>query len=148
MDEKLAKNFGESFGKFISISILLMKCATQKCSMQTNKAYANKELIEKYNQFKIEQDKTKKLKIFGELNNNTIMYDLNTCAIKNCKKQVKDIIKIFKSFILIIPKTSPKYDKMHKIVSEIESIINSKTLTEKEYKNYIKNINDFMTTIN
>ena len=123
MDEKLAKSFGKSIGKLLSVSILLMTCAIHKCPKEANIVKGNKEIIDKYNKFKLEQNKETKLKIFTELNNNSIMYNLNSCAIKNCKKLVKDIIKILKSFISVIPKTSPKYDKIQKIVYEIESLI-------------------------
>ena len=75
------------------------------------------------------------------------MYELNTCVMKNCKKLVKDLVKKLKAFLNIVPKTSPKYDKMNAIINEIEKVVNAQKLTELQYNKHIKNINNILATL-
>ena len=144
----MEKVFGENFGQMISLTMLLMKCASQKCTKQTANAVINKDLAAKYAQFKVEQNKAIKLRLLGEINESQIMYELNTCVMKNCKKLVKDLLKKLKAFLNIIPKTSLKYDRMHAVINEIEKVVNMSKLTETQYNKHIKNINDILATLN
>ena len=144
----MEKVFGENFGQMITLVMLLMKCASQKCATQTANAVINKDLAAKYAQFKIEQNKAIKLRLLGEINESQIMYELNTCVMKNCKKLVKDLVKKLKAFLNIVPKTSPKYDKMNAIINEIEKVVNAQKLTELQYNKHIKNINNILATLN
>lgn len=143
----MEKVFGENFGQMITLVMLLMKCASQKCATQTANAVINKDLAAKYAQFKVEQNKAVKLRLLGEINESQIMYELNTCVMKNCKKLVKDLVKKLKAFLNIVPKTSPKYDRMHAVINEIEKVVNASKLTELKYNNHIKNINDILATL-
>ena len=143
MDKKFAKKFGE----IITLSLLLITCASKNCTTQKNNVIANKDLVQKYNQYKLEQNKTKKVRLLGEINDTTIMYELNTCVMKNCKKLVKDLVKKLKAFLNIVPKTSPKYDKMNAIINEIEKVVNAQKLTELQYNKHIKNINNILATL-
>ncbi len=143
----MEKVFGENFGQMISLTMLLMKCASQKCTKQTANAVINKDLAAKYAQFKVEQNKAIKLRLLGEINESQIMYELNTCVMKNCKKLVKDLLKKLKAFLNIIPKTSLKYDRMHAVINEIEKVVNMSKLTETQYNKHIKNINDILATL-
>lgn len=143
----MEKVFGENFGQMISLTMLLMKCASQKCTKQTANAVINKDLAAKYAQFKVEQNKAIKLRLLGEINESQIMYELNTCVMKNCKKLVKDLLKKLKAFLNIIPKTSLKYDRMHAVINEIEKVVNMSKLTETQYNKHIKNINDILSTL-
>lgn len=143
----MEKVFGENFGKMISLTMLLMKCASQKCTKQTANAVIDKDLAAKYAQFKVEQNKAIKLRLLGEINESQIMYELNTCVMKNCKKLVKDLLKKLKAFLNIIPKTSLKYDRMHAVINEIEKVVNMSKLTETQYNKHIKNINDILATL-
>lgn len=142
------KYFATKMGKMVTILIPLIRCASEKCNKEKINASANKEIIEQYNKYKLEENKGTKLKILGELNNNIIMYELNTCVIKNCKKMVNDIVKMIKSIINILPKNNEKSEKLHKLITNIENIIKSPKLTEKQYKIHIKNINDILATLN
>ena len=142
------KDFATKMGKMVLILIPLIKCASEKCSKEKNNASANKEIIEKYNQYKLEENKATKLKILGELNDNKIIYELNICVIKNCKKMVKDIVKMIKNIVDIVPKNTEKSEKLQKLITNIENIIKSPKLTEKQYKIHIKNINDILATFN
>lgn len=145
-DENTIKIFSQTISKFLEQYLLLIKCASKNCETEVKKAIENKELYEKFNEFKLINDNKTKLKFFADLNDNTIMYNINKCALKNCKNFINDIIEIFKSFIDKIPKTSQKYDKLNKIMKEIESFINNKRLTEKKYKLYIKKIYGLLST--
>ena len=143
----MEKVFGENFGQMITLAMLLMKCASKKCTKQTANAVINKDLAAKYAQFKVEQNKAVKLRLLGEINESQIMYELNTCVMKNCKKLVKDLVKKLKAFLNIVPKTSPKYDRMHAVINEIEKVVNASKLTELKYNKHIKNINDILATL-
>jgi hypothetical protein len=143
MDKKFAKKFGE----IITLSLLLITCASKNCTTQKNNVIANKDLVQKYNQYKLEQNKTKKVRLLGEINDTTIMYELNTCLFKNCTTLVKNIMTKLKLILSIVPKTSPKYEKMHLIVNEMNILIETSNLTEKQYKKHIKNINDVLASI-
>jgi hypothetical protein len=146
--DKMHPDFPEAVGKLVSLSLTLMKCASENCSEQKNKALSDKALVKKYNEYKLEQNKSKKIKLFAELNNNTIMYELNKCTIQNCKKILEDIVNIFKSIITMLPQPAEKSVKLNKIIKNIETIINSPEITEKEYKKYLKIINDIVKTLN
>ena len=87
------------------------------------------------------------IKLLGEINDNTIMYELNTCVIKNCNTLVKNLMKTLKSILSIVPKTSPRYEKMHAVINEMEFLIKKKKLTETEYKAHINNINTVLATL-
>jgi hypothetical protein len=143
----MEKVFGENFGQMITLTMLLMKCASQKCAKQTANAVIDKDLAAKYAQFKVEQNKAIKLRLLGEINESQIMYELNTCVMKNCKKLVKDLMKKLKEFLNIVPKTSAKYDRMHAVINEIEKVVNARKLTEQQYNKHIKNINDILATL-
>jgi hypothetical protein len=142
------KDFPVAVGKIVTLSLTLMKCASENCNEQKNKAFTNEELIKKYNEYKLEQNKSKKIKLFAELNNNITMYELNKCAIKNCKKILKDIIKILKSIKTMIPQPTEKSVKLNKIIKNIETIINSPEITYEQYNKYVKIINDITKTLN
>jgi hypothetical protein len=143
----MEKVFGENFGQMITLAMLLMKCASKKCTKQTANAVINKDLAAKYAQFKVEQNKAVKLRLLGEISKSQIMYELNICVMKNCKKLVKDLVIKLKAFLDIVPKTSPKYDRMHAVINEIEKVVNASKLTELQYNKHIKNINDILETL-
>jgi len=143
----MAEQFAKKFGEIMKLSLLLMTCASGKCKEQKENAIKNEELVKRYNQYKLEQDKAKKLKLLGEINDNAIMYELNTCVIKNCNTLVKNLMKTLKSILSIVPKTSPRYEKMHAVINEMEILIKKKKLTETEYKAHINNINKVLATL-
>jgi hypothetical protein len=146
MDSK-EQAFGENFGQMITLVMLLMKCASQQCTKQTANAVINKDLAAKYAQFKVEQNKAIKLRLLGEINESQIMYELNTCVMKNCKKLVTDLVNKLKAFLHIVPTTSPKYDRMHSVINEIEKLVKTPTITEIKYNKHIKNINNILKTL-
>ena len=143
----MEKEFGVKFGQMITLVMLLLKCAAQNCAKETKSAAINKKLAAKYAQFKVEENKAKKLKLLGEINKTKIMYELNTCVIKNCKTLVNDLLSKLKEISNIVPKNSPKYERMIFVINEIETVINTPELTEKQYNKHIKNINDILATL-
>ena len=104
MEHKDIKDFGKLIGEFITRYMTMIRCASQQCSKEIIKAAADKDLIEKYSKFNLEQHKPTKIKMLFELSDNSIMYDINICAVKNCKKFVKDVLKSFDSYLNLIPK--------------------------------------------
>lgn len=149
MDNKEIKDFGKLIGVFITKYMAMIKCASQNCSKEIIKANGDKDLIDKYSKFNLEQDKSTKLKIFFELSDNTIMYDINNCAIKNCKKFVKDVLKSFDSYLTLLPKNTPTYNTLDTIICKLKKMVNSKKiLTEKQYKDNIKEIKTLIATLN
>ena len=149
MEHKDIKDFGKLIGEFITRYMTMIKCASQQCSKEIIKAAADKDLIEKYSKFNSEQHKPTKIKMLFELSDNSIMYDINICAIKNCKKFVKDVLKSFDSYLNLIPKHSPIYNILNTIITKLKKMINSKKpLTEKQYKDNIKEIKDLIKTLN
>ena len=133
--------------KFLTEYMLIFRCAAQSCSKEITKTTRNKKLTDQYTKFKLEQDNSAKLKILLELSENNIMYDVNSCVIKNCKKFVNDIIKTFKSYLTIISKTNPKHNILENIIFEIESLIDTTALTKKQYTLKIKKINSLISTL-
>ena len=61
----MEKVFGENFGQMITLAMLLMKCASKKCTKQIANAVINKDLAAKYAQLKVEQNKAVKLRLLG-----------------------------------------------------------------------------------
>ena len=149
MEHKDIKDFGKLIGEFITRYMTMIRCATQQCSKEIIKAAADKDLIEKYSKFNLEQHKPTKIKMLFELSDNSIMYDINICAVKNCKKFVKDVLKSFDSYLTLLPKNSPIYNILNTIITKLKKMVNSKKpLTEKQYKNNIKEIKDLIKTLN
>ena len=149
MEHKDIKDFGKLIGEFITRYMTMIRCASQQCSKEIIKANADKDLIEKYSKLNLEQHKPTKIKMLFELSDNTIMYDINICAIKNCKKFVKDVLKSFDSYLTLLPKNSPIYNILNTIITKLKKMVNSKKpLTEKQYKNNIKEIKDLIKTLN
>lgn len=143
----MEKEVGKKIGDLITLSMLVMKCSYKQCTKQATTAIVNKELSEKYAQYKMEQNKSIKLQLFAELNNNIIMYELNTCIIKNCKDLVKDLINHARAFLDMIPKKNEKSEKLHIVLNEIENMISSTKLIEKNYKMHIKKIKGILATL-
>lgn len=145
--DNMEKTFGENFGQMITLVMLLMKCASKQCTKQMANAVINKDLAAKFAQFKVEENKAIKLRLLGEINESQIMYELNTCIMKNCKKLVKDLVNKLKEFLNIVPKSSPKYDRMHSVINEIEMLVKARAITEAKYNKHIKNINNILMTL-
>ena len=146
--DEMNKIMPDAFGKLVSLALGLMICSKNKCNKQKAKVLADKDISEKYNKFKVEEDKATKLKILGEVYDNTLIYKLNVCITKNCNTLVKDVVKMLKSMLLILPEHGERAQKLKNIIDHIEIIINTPKLTEKKYKEHIKNINIILKTIN
>jgi hypothetical protein len=140
MDKEFAKNTT----KLIKLIVKMIMCSSTKCEKEISKADKNKEIMEKYKQIELETNSFTKLKLFAELNNYNEMYEVNICIFKHCKKILKNIIKIYKSYASIVPKSNPKYDNIHNLINQLELLINTKNLSEKDYKIYLKNINELL----
>ena len=61
---------------------------------------------------------------------------------------MKDVVKMLKSILSILPEHSERAQKLKNIIDHIEIIINTPKLTEKKYKEHIKHINIILKTIN
>jgi hypothetical protein len=110
--DEMNKIMPDAFGKLVSLALGLMICSKKKCNKQKTNALADKELSEKYNKFKVEEDKATKLKILGEVYDNTLIYKLNICITKNCKTLVKDVVKMLKSILVILPQHGERAQKI------------------------------------
>lgn len=147
MDDKVIKQFGELISKFLTQYMAVIKCAIKSCSLEINQAAADKELVVKFTNANLEQDKTAKMKMLLELSNKRAIYNINICAIKNCKNCIEDLIITFQEYLAIIPKSSPKYKTIEKIITEIEKIFKSKTLNYELYNKKINHIKKLITTL-
>lgn len=147
IDQKKFKDLGKLIGVFMTKYMTMIKCASQHCVKEASKVTTDKDLIEKYSKFQLEQHKPTKLKIFFDLNDNTTMYNINNCAIKNCRKFVNDVLKTFDSYLKILPNNSQIYTKLNTIITILKKMVNSKKpITEKEYKDNIKEIKTLIGT--
>jgi len=149
IDQQKFKDLGKFIGEFMTKYMTMIKCASQHCSNEINRAKEDKDLIEKFSKYNLEQHKPTKLQIFFELNDNTVMYDINKCAIKNCKKFVNNVLKTFDSYLKLLPNKSPTYNTLNKVITTLKKIVNSrKPITKNEYTTNIKEIRDLLKTLN
>ena len=58
----------------------------------------------------------KKDKLLDTISKNELLYNYNKCILNNCKK-------IFKNFLDKLPKSTPDYDKLHKMIDELRQFL-------------------------
>jgi len=90
--------------------------------------------------YKSEKNEKKKDKLLDTISKNELLYNYNKCILNNCKK-------IFKNFLDKLPKSTPDYDKLHKMIGELDNFYKLKNITKEQHEIYVKNIEKLMTTI-
>lgn len=148
MDEQAIQKYGKMISELITKYMMVIKCATDNCKTEINKAGTDKKLLEKVKKFSLEQNKPAKLKMLFELSNNNNMYNINKCAINKCTSAINDFITVFKSYLELMPKTNPSYNKLQEVITIIESMITSTNLTKRQYNLNIRKINTIISTLN
>jgi hypothetical protein len=144
MNKSEALNLKEMF----SVAFKMMECSKKHCSNQKKKLMANKETADLYMRYTLEQDAAKKMQLFKELNKKNILYKYDTCIIKHCKVIMKELIAIIKIQFDKLPKSNPNYDKLHKMITTINAIIDTpRQISKKQYDIYVKDMNEIMSSI-
>ena len=100
----------------------LQTCSSKNCSDLKIKLMNDK--------YKSEKNEKKKDKL---------LYNYNKCILNNCKK----IKVVFNK----LPKSTPDYDKLHKMIGELDNFYKLKDITKEQHEIYVKNIEKLMTTI-
>ena len=130
----------------------LTACYSKNCGILKIKLTDDKDYISLNTEYKNMKQSKKKDKLLDKLSENEVLYNYNRCILKNCKNIYKNLLNIMKININILHKTYPKYKEMNYYISELEKLINVKTLlTKEENKLFIKNshylISTFMSKI-
>jgi hypothetical protein len=129
-------------------TVELATCYSNKCGVLKNKLQEDKDYMTSIIQ-SIKMNKSKKKdKLLDKLSEHEILYNYNKCIFKNCKSIYKNFLNIMKLNVNILHKTHPKYKEMNYYISELEKLMNAKTLlTKEENKLFIKNSHNLMSTI-
>ena len=146
------KKFNQNISKLMKKTAELATCYSNKCGVLKNKLEEDKDYMSSIIQSITMNKSKKKDKLLDKLSKNEMLYNYNKCILENCKKIYKNSLNIMKININILHKTYPKYKEMNYYISELEKLINSKTLlTKEENKLFIKNshylISTFMSKI-
>ena len=79
----------------------------------------NKKTGPLYIAYTTETDTHKKLKLLNELSKNNIAYQYDKCVVNHCKKIFKDLMKLLRTFISVIPHTNPKREKIDNLATPV-----------------------------
>jgi hypothetical protein len=141
------KKLNENVSKLMKKTAELATCYSNKCGVLKNKLEEDKDYMSSIIQSITMNKSKKKDKLLDKLSKNELLYNYNKCILKNCKKIYKNLLNILKININILHKTYPKYKEMNYYISELEKLINVKTLlTKEENKLFIKNSHNLMST--
>ena len=140
MDSTQAKKIGE----MMSILFSLMECSKKNCLKEKQEVEKNKELYAKYLKLNTITDTNEKLKLMNELSKNNIIFKYDKCVFKFCKEILKKLINMLKTFASNIPKTSPKYNTINKMINELDILFKKTNYTKKEHKIFITNFTQIM----
>ncbi len=139
------KNLQKKMDKLLTIYVKIGKCMGKNCSQQHKKMLTDKKAANLYNDFSMLKDIERKLKLMNEFTDNKIIYEYEKCVFKHCKKIYNELIKLFRSFVSVIPNTNPKRTELENMITEMEISLNKNTsLTKKEYKMYVKTISTIL----
>ena len=108
----------------------LQTCSSKNCSDLKIKLMNDK--------YKSEKNEKKKDKL---------LYNYNKCILNNCKKIFKNFLNVIKVVFNKLPKSTPDYDKLHKMIGELDNFYKLKDITKEQHEIYVKNIEKLMTTI-
>ena len=117
----------------------LQTCSSKNCSDLKIKLMNDK--------YKSEKNEKKKDKLLDTISKNELLYNYNKCILNNCKKIFKKFFNIIKVVLDKIPKSHPDYDKLHKMIGELDNFYKLKDITKEQHEIYVKNIEKLMTTI-
>ena len=131
----------------MTLSFEVMQCTKENCSEQKEKIMANKKANSLFTNYNKETNIQKKLKLANQYSRNNIIYEYTKCIVKYCNKMLNDVINLLKSIIYILPENNPKRLKLDNMIAELKTLLKTNFLTKKEFKKYIENITELMTTI-
>ena len=141
------KKLNENISKLMKKTAELATCYSNKCGVLKNKLQEDKDYMSSIIQSITMNKSKKKDKLLDKLSKNEMLYNYNKCILKNCKSIYKNLLNIMKININILHKTYPKYKEMNYYISELEKLINVKTLlTKEENKLFIKNSHNLVST--
>ena len=141
------KKLNENVSKLMKKTAELATCYSNKCGVLKNKLEEDKDYMSSIIQSITMNKSKKKDKLLDKLSKNEMLYNYNKCILKNCKSIYKNLLNIMKININILHKTYPKYKEMNYYISELEKLINVKTLlTKEENKLFIKNSHNLVST--
>ena len=143
----MSEDFSKKIGQLMKLSFELIDCSKKNCSKQKKKLMTNKKTGPLYIAYTTETDTHKKLKLLNELSKNNIAYQYDKCVVNHCKKIFKDLMKLLRTFISVIPHTNPKREKLDNMLTKLEKLFTTDKLTKKDYKIYTKNITELMGSL-
>jgi hypothetical protein len=125
----------------------LQACSSKKCSDLKMKLMNDKKYIAINAKYKSEKNEKKKDKLLDTISKNELLYNYNKCILNNCKKIFKNFLNVIKLVLNKLPKSTPDYDKLHKMIGELEDFFKLKNITKEQHEIYVKNIDKLMTAI-
>jgi len=117
----------------------LQTCSSKNCSDLKIKLMNDK--------YKSEKNEKKKDKLLDTISKNELLYNYNKCILNNCKKIFKNFLNVIKVVFNKLPKSTPDYDKLHKMIGELDNFYKLKDITKEQHEIYVKNIEKLMTAI-
>jgi hypothetical protein len=140
------KDFNDVY-KLMQETSKLQACSSKNCSDLKMKLMNDKKFIAIDAKYKSEKNEKKKDKLLDTISKNELLYNYNKCILNNCKKIFKKFFNIIKVVLNKIPKSHPDYDKLHKMIGELEDFFKLKNMTKEQHEIYVKNIEKLMTAI-
>ena len=135
------KEFPKNINEMMKILFSLMKCSRKNCLEKKKKILADKELVIKYKQAELINDREQKIKVLTELGKNNLLYEYDKCVIKNCKRILIDLIGILKKNMKNIPNINSNFNKL---IKDNELILKKKDLTKKDQIIFYANMAELM----
>jgi alkyl hydroperoxide reductase subunit AhpF len=134
------ENVKENVLKLMKTTGELTACYSKNCGVLKIKLMDDKDYVALNTEYKNMKPSKKKDKLLDKLNENETLYNYNKCILKNCKNIYKNLLNIMKINVNTLPKTHHKYKEINYFISELENLMNSKTLfTKEENKLFLKN---------
>ena len=135
------KEFPKNINEMMKILFSLMKCSRKNCLEKKKKILADKELVIKYKQAELINDREQKIKVLTELGKNNLLYEYDKCVIKNCKRILIDLIGILNKNLKNIPNINSNFNKL---IKDNELILKKKDLTKKDQIIFYANMAELM----
>ena len=117
----------------------LTMCANKNCMESRQKLMNNKRVYEKLLAANLEMNSAKKEKLLSEIYKNKLVFDHNNCILTNCKKMYFDLINFIEKTLNSTPYPKEKKDKINKLIKEIKTSFNTKTLTHDKINKILMN---------
>ena len=135
------KEFPKNINEMMNMLFSLMKCSRKNCLEKKKKILADKELVIKYKQAELINDREQKIKVLTELGKNNLLYEYDKCVIKNCKRILIDLIGILNKNLKNIPNINSNFNKL---IKDNELILKKKDLTKKDQIIFYANMAELM----